>query len=67
MSPGNDGRNSEISKPFQDDVLEFISKVSEEALATEKRPLTLSQGLISLIPKPDKDPSLIENLEKRVF
>lgn len=37
--PGNDGQNSEVSKPFQEDVLEFISKVSEEALATEKRPV----------------------------
>lgn len=60
-SSGNDGLTSEFYKVFQDNLAEFILIVFKEAIEVGKLPPTLSQGLISLIPMPDKDLLMIEN------
>lgn len=48
-------------KEFEDDIADFLLCVLEAALEAGKLPPTMSQGLITLIPKPDKDVLLIEN------
>ena len=60
-APGNDGLSSEFYKEFQDDISEFLLCVFKEAIENGKLPPSMSQGLISLIPKPDKDRLSLDN------
>lgn len=60
-SPGNDGLTSEFYKIFKEEISEFLFSVYKEALSLGRLPPSVSQGLITLIPKPGKDPVCIEN------
>lgn len=58
-SPGNDGLTREFNEVFQEDILEFLLEVFKEAVDLGRMPM--SQGFISLAPKPGKDALKIEN------
>ncbi len=60
-SPGNDGFVSEFFKEFQEQLSEFMLCVFNEAIECGELPPSLCQGLISLIPKANKDTTLIDN------
>lgn len=60
-SPGNDGLTGEFYKAFQEHVSEFLLNISREAIDVAKLPLFRGQGLITLIPKPNKDRLLLDN------
>lgn len=56
-SPGCDGITAELYKMFD----EFLVKVFSESLEKEALPTTMTQGVITLIPKPEKDRNCLEN------
>lgn len=60
-APGNDGLSSEFYRTFSEALAPFLLHVFSESIAQGSLPPTLSQGLISLIPKPKKDVSSLEN------
>ncbi|XP_051811827.1 LINE-1 reverse transcriptase homolog isoform X1 [Acanthochromis polyacanthus] len=60
-SPGNDGLTSEFYKRFSASLCPFLLKVFEESIDRESLPATLTQGLITLIPKAKKDPLFLDN------
>lgn len=60
-SPGNDGLTGEFYKAFQDYISEFLLLVFKEAIETCRLPPTMCQGLITLLPKPNKDCLLLDN------
>lgn len=60
-SPGNDGLTSELFKLFPEDISCFLHKVYIESIDNEKLPSSLTQGLITLIPKPQKEILLLDN------
>uniref|UniRef100_A0A3B3I0R1 Reverse transcriptase domain-containing protein n=1 Tax=Oryzias latipes TaxID=8090 RepID=A0A3B3I0R1_ORYLA len=60
-SPGKDGLTAEFYKQFSDNLAPFLLKVFEESINKGALPPTLSQGLITLIPKPRKDPLSLDN------
>lgn len=60
-SPCTDGLTDKFYKSFIDDFAPFLFKTYLESIASETLPPTLSQGLLTLIPKPKKDILLIDN------
>jgi len=58
---GTDGLSAEFYKQFSEELSPFLLKVFEESIQNETLPPTLTQGLITLIPKPKKDLLLIDN------
>uniref|UniRef100_A0A3Q3AHM4 Reverse transcriptase domain-containing protein n=1 Tax=Kryptolebias marmoratus TaxID=37003 RepID=A0A3Q3AHM4_KRYMA len=60
-SPGVDGLPAEFYQTFIEDLSPFILEVILESIERETLPPTLTQGLITLIPKPKKDHLLIDN------
>ncbi len=60
-SPGVDGLCAEFYQTFIKDLAPFLVKVILESVEQETLPPTLTQGLITLIPKPKKDHLLIDN------
>lgn len=60
-SPGVDGLSSEFYKLFSEEIAPFLLNVFEESLNFEELPPSLNQGLITLIPKPQKDVLLLDN------
>uniref|UniRef100_W5LWT0 Uncharacterized protein n=1 Tax=Lepisosteus oculatus TaxID=7918 RepID=W5LWT0_LEPOC len=60
-SPGNDGLTTEFYKTFRDDLAEFLLLVFKESIDKGVLPTSMTQGLITIIPKPDKDLLLIDN------
>lgn len=60
-SPGNDGLTSEFYKMFNVQLTPFLAAMFKESVACEELPVTLRQGLITLIPKPNKDKLYIDN------
>lgn len=60
-SPGTDGLSSEFYKLFIHSIAPFLLKVYEESIEKTLLPATLCQGLITLIPKLNKDLLLIDN------
>lgn len=60
-APGNDGLTNEFYKEFQDDISDFLVCVFKEAIEIGGLPPSMSQGLISLIPKSDKDRLNLDN------
>lgn len=60
-APGNDGLTAEFYKVFQEQLGQFLLCVFKEAINLGQLPPTLCQGLITLIPKPNKDNLLIDN------
>lgn len=53
-SPGTDGLTREFYKLFADDLAPFLLKMFNESIINQCLPPTLTQGLITLIPKPKK-------------
>lgn len=60
-SPGTDGLTAEFYKMFAQDLAPFLLKMFLESIESEALPSTLSQGLLTLIPKPKKDILFIDN------
>lgn len=60
-SPGNDGITSEFYKLFSELLTPFLHKVYAESFSNTTLPTSMTQSVISLIPKPQKDHLLIDN------
>ena len=60
-SPGNDGLTVEFYVCFWDTIKDIIFLLLKECINRNEMTTTMKQGLITLIPKPDKDGSIIEN------
>lgn len=60
-SPGVDGITAEFYREFAELLAPFLFKVFSESVANKILPVTLTQGLITLIPKPKKDLLFIDN------
>lgn len=60
-SPGNDGLISEFYKAFNDKLIPFILAMFQESIEKGELPASLKQGVITLIPKPNKDTLYIDN------
>jgi len=60
-SPGNDGLISEFYKVFRDKLVPFLLAVFIESIEKGELPSSLKQGVITLIPKPNKDILYLEN------
>lgn len=61
-APGQDGLTAIFYKFFWKEIKEFFFKTIREIISNETLATTMKQGLFSLIPKPDKDKRLIDNL-----
>lgn len=60
-SPGTDGFTAELYKQFSVSLAPFLKEVFAESTDRGSLPPTLCQGLITLIPKPKKDPLILDN------
>ncbi len=60
-SPCMDGLTSEFYKSFSKELAPFLLNLFSQSIDLEKFPPTLTQGLITLIPKPKKDTSFLDN------
>ncbi len=60
-SPGNDGIVADFYKQFSDTLAPFLLNVFTESIINHNLPPSLSQGKITIIPKPKKYLLLIEN------
>lgn len=60
-SPGTDGLTAEFYKDFADELAPFLLEMFLESIQSETLPSSLTQGLLTLIPKPKKDVTLIDN------
>lgn len=60
-SPGTDGLTSEFYRTFCDKLAPFLHGVFTESIHNQTLPPTLYQGLLTLIPKPNKDSRRIDN------
>jgi len=60
-SPGCDGLTAELYKLFADELSPFLTSVFKESIDKEALPPTLTQGIITLIPKPKKDLTYLDN------
>lgn len=59
-SPGIDGLSAEFYKCFLFDLAPFLLKGFSKSMENCSFPTTLTQGLTTLIPKPKKDPLLLD-------
>ncbi|KAF7656191.1 hypothetical protein LDENG_00045220, partial [Lucifuga dentata] len=60
-SPGNDGITAELYKAFAEQFSPFLTEIFKESLEKESLPPTMTQDIITLIPKPKRDLLLIDN------
>ena len=60
-SPGIDGLCTEFYSCFWDEIQDLLMKMYRECIDKKEMTTTMKQGLISLIPKPNKDSLSIEN------
>lgn len=60
-APGTDGLTSDFYKLFIEELAPFLLEVYSESLVKEHLPTTMTQGLTTLIPKPNKDKVFIDN------
>jgi len=61
-SPGCDGLTANFYKHFWDLLKDpFFLLMLKEATESLTFPLSMKQGVITLIPKPDKDPKILDN------
>ena len=61
-SPGSDGLTSNFYRHFWEHLKDLIFNMLKEISETLILPTTMKEGIITLIPKPGKDPKLIDNL-----
>lgn len=60
-SPGTDGLSSEFYKSFSLELAPFLLQVFNESFSANVLPWSMTQGLITLIPKPNKNLLRIDN------
>lgn len=60
-SPGTDGLTAEFYKCFSNQLAPFLLQVFIESVENNTLPPSLTQGVITLIPKPNKDVLFIDN------
>lgn len=60
-SPGSDGLTGNFYKHFWMDIKELLYNVFLEILETGSLPTTMRHGIIISIPKPNKDPRVVDN------
>lgn len=60
-SPGNDGLIAEFYKSFIEEITPFLLCVYQESICNELLPPTMTQGIITLIPKPNKNLDSLDN------
>lgn len=60
-SPGTDGQSSEFYKLFSQQMAPFLLQVFNESIKAKTLPWSMTQGLITLLPKPCKDLLYIDN------
>ncbi|KAF7647571.1 hypothetical protein LDENG_00170230, partial [Lucifuga dentata] len=60
-SPGNDGLTSEFYKTFSQEIELLLLAVFKESLEQGELSTSMKQGIITLIPKQDKDTLSIDN------
>lgn len=60
-SPGVDSLTSEFYKSFSEELAPFLLKLFSQSIENGKLPPSLTQGLITLIPKPKKDHLFLDN------
>lgn len=61
-SPGSDGLTTNFYEFFWKDVRNMLFKALKECVEKKELMSTMKQGLITLIPKSDKDKILLDNL-----
>lgn len=61
-SPGLDGLTSYFYRHFWEYIKDLIFHMLKEISASHILPPSMKQGIITLIPKPGKNPKLIDNL-----
>ncbi len=60
-SPGPDGLTANFYRHFWGLLRNFLFQVFREAIITSSLPVSMKQGIITLIPKPGKDSKLLDN------
>lgn len=60
-SPGLDGLTFEFYKHFWSDIKHMILDAFRECIKSSNMSSTMKQGLITLLPKPNKDTLLLNN------
>lgn len=60
-SPGSDGLTGEFYKTFDNILAPFLLAVFKESIIIGELPASLKQGVITLIPKSNKDKLYLEN------
>ena len=62
-SPGSDGFSSNFYKFFWKDIGHFVLRSLNYGFLTNELSVTQKQGIITCIPKGDKDKKILEKLE----
>ena len=60
-TPGDDGLGIEFYKCFKEQLSPYLLLLFNEILESECMPPSMSRAIISLLPKPGKDPALMAN------
>lgn len=60
-APGIDGLSTEFYSSFWDIIEAPLLNMYKECIENNEMSTTMKQGLINLIPKPNKDPLLVKN------